>query len=140
LEAGAPPNTADEACDGLAIANCRGDDLNPRELLLRALTEIREGAHTKPNLAFCQKAYDTIVEQRGQVKPRHADDPLFDGLKRVATEAPGCFVQANACDQARKIWSKEYPSNGLERLTPAQLAQLHTSTFRSHFSRQCPAK
>jgi hypothetical protein len=137
----ATPDTVDKTTDGFAVKYCQGDKLSPRDQLMRALKELNEGARGKPDKAFCQKAYDTVLKLRTTVKPRgEDDDQLIYGLKWVQTDGPGCFAQAKDCDTALKVWAKEYPKDGLDKLTPAQLEQLHKSGFSSRFAKQCPAK
>jgi hypothetical protein len=133
------PDRLDKTTDGFAVRYCQGGKLSPRDQLMKALKDLNEGARTKPTKDFCQKAYDTVVKLRTQVKPRgEDDDQLIYGLKWVATDGPGCFAQAKECDLGLKVWAAEYPKDGLEKLTPAQLAQLHESGFRGRFGKQCP--
>jgi hypothetical protein len=145
LEAGgafAGPEQIDRTVDAYAGMHCQGGNMSQRDQLLKALTDLQQGAFiTKKDTAFCQKAYDTAKRLSTVVKPKDDDDTRLKDLDRTLYhQGASCMAKAGDCANAWKVFVDGYPKGSLERVTdPKQKETIMKSTFETLIS-SCKGK
>ncbi len=145
LEAGggfAGPEQIDKTVDAFAGMHCQGGSMSPRDQMLKALTDLQQGAYmAKKDVAFCQKAYDTAKRLQPTVKPKDDDDTRLKDLDRTLYHmGAACMAKAGDCNAAWKVFVDGYPKATLEKVKDEkQKATIMKSTFESLIS-SCKGK
>jgi hypothetical protein len=138
----AGPEMIDKSVDAFAGMHCQGASMSQRDQLLKALTDLQQGAYmTKKTPAFCQSAYDTAKRLSKVVKPKDDDDTRLKDLdKTLYHQGAACMAKAGDCQGAWKIFVDGYPADSLKNVKDQKTKDtILKSTFGSLVS-QCKDK
>jgi hypothetical protein len=133
----------DNTVEGLASTFCQGGDTSPRDQLLAAIRELQFASSTggKRDLALCKSAYATFERLSRTVRPKDDTDTMLmpDTYHSVRMSmAPNCFARAGDCEGAYKVFTTNYPPEGLAKLTEEQKQRILTKTFDSMVQMNAP--
>ncbi len=126
----AAPSYYDQATELTAAAYCEGDNLTPRDGLIRAYTRLNEmGAGTRQaNVDACKRYQADEQRLLPLVQPKAPDDVVATLGVGAASRAARCFAQAGDCATARALfepdWLRQnepYPNETAEQRTTRML-------------------
>jgi hypothetical protein len=107
------PDALDRNVDAIAGLYCQGNDLAPRDALVKALMDLNQGAYmSTTSVAACQDAVDSARRLIPVVAPRSPDDrQIGEAAAIVRSAGPECLARAGDCDAAWRVfheaWSTE---------------------------------
>ncbi|MFO7561306.1 MAG: hypothetical protein R6X02_01580 [Enhygromyxa sp.] len=129
----APEQTANYI-DAMAGMYCQGDSMSERDQLLKALADLRQGASSTKDVAYCDDAWARAKKLAPKVEPRDDDDhQIISMAYGIWNDAPSCYARAGDCKKAYKAYLEAMPQQTKEGMASIKDDAVREEQYRRSF-------
>lgn len=136
-EAAFSQERANTVAESIGSMRCRGGDSTDRDEILRALTELSDGAYmNKRSSKWCKERIDVVRSLKDKVTPEEYDDTqLSGGVQALFYTGAACFARAEDCSGALEVYREFFPKDGIKSLPPAEQTKIIDQSFKDSVQR-----